>query len=690
MRHLEPQQLIGSSTLFRDVHPHEAAAIIAQLQPISYPQGTHIIERGVWNGHFYIIASGSVCVLLQESEGSASEITVGRLGPGECFGEISLITGEAPIATVRAEEDTALWSLSHADFLRLIGECPTLPRNINQILSLRLARTNQQILFRRKVKQVWLAFFDTPGALLERSLALHIAQSVAECSRERVLVLELCSHELAVGPHFAVYTDQVRPSLLACTQTHSLLERHKAPTITIAGQHFPALATLVDQQEDLSQAAALSERALATLTDLAALYDYLLLVTTQTTPVHLVQVAADLCQRAVVLISAHDEAMRSAQLAASLSRPPFLGSSPTRRFIFVAHVPERPTIGVQDRYAAQLGLGAAGTPLADVGLTGLLPADTPLLEQCWKQQSTLSQLMPAAALTQAVNFVARHITLQTVGIAFGGGGARGFAHIGVLKRLLEYGIPLDYISACSIGVVTPGMYLSGRSLEEIEATFLQMQHYIRHWSFPRTSILSNKGVKRAFQDLCGTLCFEDLSTPFAVVAVDLETRTGVVLDRGPIWRAGLASVALPGIFPPVLIGKQILMDAGMQDPVPISVLRKMGADILVAAELSEQVLPAPENPLSGLAEAESNWRRGSARSPHIIDLLLRSYDVAMATIGKHSIREADVVIHPKLHHVSLRQFSEGHKFVAAGYEAVEEALPALQERLPWLADRVQK
>jgi NTE family protein len=185
------------------------------------------------------------------------------------------------------------------------------------------------------------------------------------------------------------------------------------------------------------------------------------------------------------------------------------------------------------------------------------------------------------------------------------------------------------------------------------------------------------------REYCGDLRFEDLLIPFATVAVDLSMRAGVVLDRGLLWQAALASVALPGIFPPVLVGEHILMDAGMYDPVPIRLVRKMGADILIASELGEQDPPALESATPWLEES-SHKDLKLVRSPHIIDLLLRTYDLAMATIGMHSIREADVVIRPKLHRVSLRQFSEGRKFVAAGREAVEQSIPELRKRLPWL------
>src|SRR5438552_3123414 len=134
MQHLEPDKLIEASSLFRNLQPDETAHILVRLQPATYESGTFILESGVWHGLLYIIASGTVSVFLQEDTGNGARIA--QLGPGECFGEMSLITGEPPSATVRADEDITVWALPEADFLTLIRTCPTLLQNINTILLL--------------------------------------------------------------------------------------------------------------------------------------------------------------------------------------------------------------------------------------------------------------------------------------------------------------------------------------------------------------------------------------------------------------------------------------------------------------------------------------------------------------------------------------------------------------------------
>ncbi len=471
-----------ASPLFRNLHAHETADVMARLQPVSFLRGTRILERGNWHGQLYIVASGLVSVLLQEDH---DELAVAHLGPGECFGEMSLITGEPPSATVRAERDSTLWALPQADFLALIGTCPTLLRNINAILALRLSRTNSHILAHHTTSLVELSLLDDATSLLQRSLSVHIADALARRSLKRVLLLEVCGQDEAIGPHFAHHAEQLRPALLDCVRDHSLLARHGASTSTADGQRYTALAALASDAQELAE---LDTGVLATIIDVASAYDYVLLATTSKTPHALARGVAELSNRSLLIVSHTMLHEASSWLATGNTANPA---------VFVAHVPAPPTIGAQDDYAASLACE----------VTRLLPADMPLLTRCWDEGRALSQCDPDAQLTRAVDFVARFIARQTVGIAFGGGGARGFAHLGVLEQLIQHGVPVDYIAACSSGIITPGMYLIGKSFVESEEIFLQIQRNIVRWRIPRTSIFSNAGLKRMLRNLCGELRF---------------------------------------------------------------------------------------------------------------------------------------------------------------------------------------
>ncbi len=684
MHYLAPHNLIEASSLFRGMSAQEAETVLAHLMPAYYAQDAYILKRGVWHGRLYLVASGQVSVLLydplDEQESPAQAVpgqaspayVVARLGPGECFGEMSLITGEPPAATIRAVQETHLWSLRQDDFLTLITLCPTLSRNINNILSQRLARANQHLVAQHHSTVYLLAHMDVG----ERALAAYIADALAWRSRHRVLLLELCGADVANSLHRTLHQNQVRPDLLACLHDHTQLQAHQAPTsVSATRQHTAALAALAETQQ---QVESLDDDVVLDLNALTLLYDFIVLVATQYTPAPLLAMLLRASEsavphtiaRVVQLVPAHDPAQFSAW-------PAFFQAAVKQRCsVFVTHAPGQPTIGAQDHYTHQLG--------QDV--TRILPADDVLLARCWQQQIAPRQLAPEAPLSLAIDFVARFMAHQTVGIAFGGGAARGFAHLGVLERLLAHHVPLDYISACSSGIIAPGMFLAGKTLAEIEEICLQIQRHLIKWNVPRTAVFSNRGLKRMLREICGEQRFEDLTTPFAMVAADLATRSGVVLDRGLLWQAGLASVALPGIFPPVMLGEHILIDAGMHDPVPVRLLRQMGADILLASELGGQEPPAlvSATPWQEQAAQQSSSSAAHSAPPHIVDVILRTYDLAMATVGMHSIREANVVFRPKLYRVSLRQFSEGRKFISAGREAVEQSLPQLRRYLPSL------
>lgn len=689
-------EVMKVSKLFHDLQPQEIAEIAARLQPVNYKRGERILERGIWHGRLYLVASGQVSVLLQDDApedatlrkvtrpgqdtgkretGAAQSYIIAQLGPGECFGEMSLITGEPPSASIRADRDTLLWSLTHLDFMALISTCPTLLRNINVILAQRLARLNQQLGPAPTSETVWLAFVEDAGTPMERSLAFHIAEALAGRSRRRVLLVEMAEQEAVLASHFATHSGQLRPSLLECARDPASLRKHQAATVTSRGQHYPAITALLPVGSGglIAPLGTSTDFDIhSTLRNLSRFYDYLLLVTASTTPVSVKETVAGNCSSAILLLSS-DAVGREGESAAAL---PLTGGPETFSVpysIFISHIPEHPTIGVQDRYSRRLGRS----------VTRLLPADTPLLEESWDRRIPLSEAAPHALLTQAVDFVARHIAHLTVGIAFGGGGARGFAHLGVFEQLLHYAIPADYLAGCSIGVLPPSLYLMGKSFAESEALFLDIQRHIIRWGMPRLSILSNRALKREIRNRCGDLCFEDLSTPFAMVALDLATRTEAVLDRGPLWLSVLASISIPGIFPPITIGNHMLIDAGLHDPVPTRAVRKMGADILLGIDVDDREPLSLERAALWMEEAKYTPARKSL-SPHFVDVLLRAYEISTSTINMHSDLEADVVIRPQTRSVSLLQFTKGPQLVSAGREALEQSLPKLRELFPWL------
>jgi len=187
----------------------------------------------------------------------------------------------------------------------------------------------------------------------------------------------------------------------------------------------------------------------------------------------------------------------------------------------------------------------------------------------------------------------KKVSQPLVGLALGGGGARGLAHVGVLKVLKENNLEINYIAGTSIGAVIGAWLALGKPLAELEDVCLSFNRS-KAWQElvdignPRYSLLAGKKIKKFLQKIFGSKTFSDCKIPFAVVATDLANGQEVILRRGKLVDAVLASVSVPGLLPPVKFGKKYLVDGGPANITPVSVVREMGAKLIIASDLSVQ------------------------------------------------------------------------------------------------------
>lgn len=182
-----------------------------------------------------------------------------------------------------------------------------------------------------------------------------------------------------------------------------------------------------------------------------------------------------------------------------------------------------------------------------------------------------------------------------IGLALGGGGARGLVHIGILKVLEKHGIKPHYIAGTSIGSVVAAAYATGRSAASIEEEFRKTDWgKIVDFTVPKYGLLQGKVVEEKIRGLVRNKSFRDLEIPLRIVAYDLTARERVVFAQGDVARAVRASISIPGVFTPYKIGKHFYIDGGVSDPTPFDIVRAMGADIVVAVDLY-----APERTIQG-------------------------------------------------------------------------------------------
>lgn len=245
-----------------------------------------------------------------------------------------------------------------------------------------------------------------------------------------------------------------------------------------------------------------------------------------------------------------------------------------------------------------------------------------------------------------------------IGLALGGGAARGFAHIGVLKVLEREGIKIDYMAGTSIGSLVGAFYALGFEAKEIEKYLLE-ENFTKYISFKNITfeleeyqnkktlgvfinlpklitspgwprgLISTVAIRDKLDQVFNWAHFEyDLMIPFKTVATDLITGDKIVMGSGKVSNAVAASISIPGIFYPFEFGDKILVDGGLKDPVPVDVVRQMGADIVIAVSLQEIM--------------------GERKDPdNIISIAERSIDIMIADLTTLSLRDADLIIKPK-------------------------------------------
>ncbi len=251
-----------------------------------------------------------------------------------------------------------------------------------------------------------------------------------------------------------------------------------------------------------------------------------------------------------------------------------------------------------------------------------------------------------------------------IGLALGGGAARGFAHIGVIQVLEEAGIRPSLVVGTSAGSLVAALYASGKSGAQLLQTAQTMDEAaIADWTLQIFSrgALRGEALARYVNTQVGGKLIEALPLALGVVATDLHSGQGVLFQRGDTGLAVRASSAVPAVFQPVKIGGREYVDGGLVSPVPVLYARQMGAELVLAVDIS--------SPPEGSVPADT------------LDILMQTFSIMSKSINRYELRDADVVVRPALLGVSSADFSSRKRAIEAGRQAMLQALPLLRQRI---------
>lgn len=267
---------------------------------------------------------------------------------------------------------------------------------------------------------------------------------------------------------------------------------------------------------------------------------------------------------------------------------------------------------------------------------------------------------PAPATPEAPPLVVKR--LPRIGLALGGGAARGFAHIGVIQVLEEHGIRPDLVVGTSAGSLVAAMLASGKTGPEMAALAQGMDEgAITDWSFPARGFIRGEALARYVRDITGNRAIEQMKLPLGIVATDLDSGEPVLFQRGDTGAAVRASSAVPAVFQPVRIGGREYVDGGLVSPVPVRFARQMGAEMVIAIDISS----APDGNPTG----------------DVMKMLLQTFAIMGRSINRFELKDADVVLRPALAGVSSADFTARARAIQAGREAATKLLPELKAKL---------
>jgi len=258
------------------------------------------------------------------------------------------------------------------------------------------------------------------------------------------------------------------------------------------------------------------------------------------------------------------------------------------------------------------------------------------------------------------------ISNPKIGLALSGGAARGVAHVGVLRALVQNGIRIDSIAGTSAGSIVAGAFAAGMPVDAIADLGCKLRwRDIGRMTMSRLGVQSNERLEFYLRERLPVTRFEEMRMPFAAVATDLKTGTAVIMrDEGDVPFAIRASCAIPGWYVPVIDehGRQ-LVDGGLVMVVPSSVARSLGADVVIAVDVNR----------------EGATFIGSSSS--VIGVLLQSMMVVQKTASSYQLERSDLVISPKVGHIRWDEMGRGEELIAAGYEAGLESIPRIKTLL---------
>ena len=662
---------------FNSLRSIELKQIAERASLVHYARGDIVYREGEPGDALYVVVSGRLKAYVNLKDGEEKVFTY--FHNGDYFGEVSLLTEKAHSANVRAISDSVILKLDKNAFYSVINKIPSLALHLGKILSarLRVSDTDKE----KKAESKVISIFSAVPGVGKTTFAINLATSLAKETRKKVIFLDMGDRARELLK--ALRLDRKVP--LVDFEKFLYTEEAVRNSIVLHTAGFYIIGVL--HTGDESKIAPL-------LGYLAANYDY-------------------------IVIDLPDKMDKAIYRALMQSDEIFLLTDKERDNI-------NPTSILIQRLHEGIEQLEGKTKIVltrtDVSTTMLstsrlektlqhsidffLKGESGMEDRMRKSGMPLLCEEPESSYCNTVRYISRQIGGKLIGLALGSGTARGLAHIGVLRVFEQEGIDLDIIAGSSIGSLMAAAWASGKNADDMERIAMSFKTRLRAFSLldmmlPRIGLIRGKNIEVFLRFILGDKTFADTRVPLKIVSVDLDTGQEVIIDKGYLYEAVHASIAIPGIFYPVRRNSMRLVDGGILDPVPVGVLSRLGVSKIIAVnvlpdpieaqrrrELREKLLENKERKM-----AERNFisysiykinRRikgvvSSMMVPKIIDVTMRTNELLRYEASENSCRHADVVIRPLVPEASWADFNKAQKFIRRGEKATRDIIPDIKK-----------
>jgi predicted acylesterase/phospholipase RssA/CRP-like cAMP-binding protein len=602
--------------LIGELSQNDLQLIVPYLRFNQYSDGTILLKQGQASESFHILLSGQLDVYLE----NVTKVSVAKLEPGQFVGEMSCLTGGVVSATVQAVGTVQTLSMPREGILLLMDRSSAFRQHMIEAMVERIRHSNDRVNEEvarsiAVVRQMELERQHQYGPLIGSSrFMLELQEQIAKwADRKEPLCIV---GEKGTGKFHVAY------------EMHRRSRRAHHPILSVSGEHFH-----LEEWEMKVRSA-----------------------------------------REGTVILEHAECLPADVLSRLLQSPGETRILMTACRMPNVKIPTLTLIPLRERaedipeliYAF---LKEAGSPDPQQSISREALYMMGVYPYLGGNVSELKRVVQDAFIASGGRTILyKHLRFGSsrkpgerpkVGLALGSGASKGSAHVGVMKALEQAGIPIDMIAGTSVGAFIGALYAGGQPISEFEKVLPTVRwRQLVHVTLPPKALVSNHPMVRFVEKYIGPADFEDLRIPFAAVATDAVSGEAYIFNKGRVSHAICASTAIPGVIKPYKIGNRVFVDGAVVNPVPVALTKSMGADLVIAVDLSTPKLSEPK---------------------HFVASILDTIEMMSKKIVTDELQLADVVLRPIITPNKV-SFKTSAATIAMGEKAAKEAMEAIQRK----------